>query len=298
VKVSTYARRQLNPFCGVLQVIETDRARAFSANGVLWQIQTLAIRPDNTWRIAGDVPVVQQYFNWGLWSLHDGMRQVIANPILDIGAMESAAGDLIDALRPRLDQLPFSLSDRYELWACDDEGNPIALIESATSQQATQEVEHTAWKAFANNEHGFVSPTLESAGQCVGSGHNQHRHADYLESQARDRTASNRWFWRDSDDRGFPIDGAKALAPEAFPVLGISERWDDSLTQAAFADFLSWSAPLLLTLTIPDVRRERLEQHASQRPILVDDLHRLYPAIINPKLIEQIRIQARLLRSQ
>jgi len=265
---------------------------------VLWRIQTLANRPDNTWRSAGDVPVVQQYFNWGLWSLDEGMREVIANPILDIGAMERAARDLIDALKPRLEQLPFSLNDRYELWACDHAGNPIVLVESATSQQDTQGVGDKTWKAVAKNDHGFVSASLETAGECGGYDHKQRRHADYLESQAHARTDANRWFWRDPDDRGVAIDGETMLAPEAFPALGISERWDDSLTQEAFTDFLKWNAPLLLTLTMRDEKREYLERQASQRPVLVDDLHRLYPAIINPKLIERLRIQARLLRSQ
>ncbi len=298
VKVSTYARRQLNPFRGVLQIIETDRARAFSANGILWQIQTLAIRPDNTWRTAGEAPAVEQYFNWGLWSSKEGTRQVIANPILDIGAMESAAADLIEALTPRLDQMPFSLGDRYELWACDGQANPVALLKSATSEQSTRVIKHITWKACAHDENGFVSPSLDSTDWQNAPDCSPRRHADYLESQARDRTETNRWFRRYADGRGVPIDGGSVLTAQTFPVFGISERWNDSLTQQAFEDFVSWNAPLLLTLSMPDEKRAPLEQQATQRPVLVDDLHRLYPVVTNPKLIEQIRIQAHLLRSQ
>ena len=37
--ISCYAIRRVNPFLGVLQVIETASGRAVSANGVVWDIE-------------------------------------------------------------------------------------------------------------------------------------------------------------------------------------------------------------------------------------------------------------------
>jgi len=37
VVVRAYAIRRVNPFLGVLQVIETEGGRAISANGVVWE---------------------------------------------------------------------------------------------------------------------------------------------------------------------------------------------------------------------------------------------------------------------
>ena len=59
--ISAYAIRQLNPFSGMLQVLETDLARAFSNNGVLWRIQVVGDRPEHTWHSA-DRQVQQQFY--------------------------------------------------------------------------------------------------------------------------------------------------------------------------------------------------------------------------------------------
>jgi len=140
VNTSTYARRQLNPFAGVLQVVESGVARAFSANGILWRIQTVANRPDHTWRSdAGPAPV-QQFFNWGMWSARRGMQQVTANPILDIGFMSGAAEELVSVLRREIDRLPFALKDHHELWACDRHGNPLALLDSVITAAEMQQI--------------------------------------------------------------------------------------------------------------------------------------------------------------
>ena len=37
--VRSYAIRRVNPFLGVLQVIETEAGRAASGNGVVWDIE-------------------------------------------------------------------------------------------------------------------------------------------------------------------------------------------------------------------------------------------------------------------
>ena len=42
--VHSYAIRRVNPFLGVLQVIETEGGRASSANGVVWDIEVIAER--------------------------------------------------------------------------------------------------------------------------------------------------------------------------------------------------------------------------------------------------------------
>jgi len=38
-EVRAYAVRRVNPFLGVLQVIETPGGRAISSNGVVWEIE-------------------------------------------------------------------------------------------------------------------------------------------------------------------------------------------------------------------------------------------------------------------
>jgi len=42
--IRCFAVRRLNPFVGVLQVIETPESRATTSNGVVWHIELQALR--------------------------------------------------------------------------------------------------------------------------------------------------------------------------------------------------------------------------------------------------------------
>jgi len=296
VNLRCHAQRQLNPFAGVLQVAETDLARAFSVNGVLWQVQVIAERPDHTWRSSGEMRIVRQFFNWGLWSAQDGMQQVSANPILDIGAMASAADQLTSALNQRLAELPFALSDRYELWCCDYRGQPVALLGSACERQDAH-ASRGRWLASAADDDGFISSHLLEAGQPTQSAHSSRAHAERLESLVRQRAQARHWFRREDDGSGTRLDSGERLAADAFPALGLSEDWPEH-EKPLVEDYLDWLAPLLLMLpTLDQARRAQLEQAALQRATLVADLYRLYPQVIEPALIEQARVEARLRRS-
>jgi hypothetical protein len=299
VKTSTYARRQLNPFAAVLQVVETEVARAFSVNGVMWRIQTLANRPDHTWRSETATAPVQQFFNWGVWSLQKGMQGVCANPILDIGFMSTAAERLVALLRQQTDRLPFELKDHYERWACDRQGNPVALLDSAITRAELERQPAHLWCAGARDEQAFPSPSLAAAPHAASGTAAPRAALDYLERQVNQRAATPLDFQRNPDGTGTRLHDERQLPAAAFPETGLVEDWHDQLTTAVVRDYLDWSAPLLLTLPhLSDTQRERLERAALARATLVADLHRLFPAVANPQLIERARVEARLRRGQ
>ncbi|MGB5568800.1 MAG: hypothetical protein WBM81_05820, partial [Sedimenticolaceae bacterium] len=151
-----YAVRRVNPFEGVLQVVETHNARAYSPNGQIWQIQVLAQRPDHTWRSFSDVPPIEQFFNFGLWDAQDGMHRIPANPVMDIGAMSAAADGLGSVLRQLLDRLPFPLIDEFECWATDYRGNPIALLATTEERRSIPDIRPGRWQATRLADHSFV----------------------------------------------------------------------------------------------------------------------------------------------
>lgn len=289
-----YAVRQLNPFSGMLQVGELEMARAFTYNGILWRIQVLTERPDHTWR-SGEEKTVRQYFNWGLWSRDQGLHRVTANPILDIGAMQQAADQLVAVLPDIEASLPFAQEDRFEYWACDYDGRPVALIGSTPSAETASGTPDTSWRATALGDHGFISPTLQAAGIPVHDGFSPRAHAERLESAVRHRAQSRYWFERLADGSGRRLDNDQILGPQAFPPHGLAIDWDDPLLQTLARDYLDWLAPLLLTLPdLEDTERARLERAALARATMVADLYRLYPRLIDPKLIERARVEARL----
>ena len=65
--VSCYAIRRVNPFLGVLQVIETAGGRAVSSNGVVWNIEIRAERATG-WGSLNQNKTQVAYYRYGLWS--------------------------------------------------------------------------------------------------------------------------------------------------------------------------------------------------------------------------------------
>ena len=119
IHVNCYAVRRLNPFLGVTEVVETRLARALSRDGVSWQLQVLAERPQHTWGSLSRGPTIKQFFRFGTWDAASGLSRVPLNPILDVGAMLQATDHLTERLCGAVNHVPFPLADRYERWLLD-----------------------------------------------------------------------------------------------------------------------------------------------------------------------------------
>jgi len=110
----SYAIRRLNPFLGVLQVIETEGRRAVSTNGVVWNIEIRAEHASG-WGSLNRNKTQVTYYRYGLWSLEDGLvsRPPASNLVNETFTRQS--NSLIDCIRERLNQLPFKLEASLEL---------------------------------------------------------------------------------------------------------------------------------------------------------------------------------------
>lgn len=296
-----YAVRRVNPFEGVLQVVETNNARAYSANGHVWQIQVIAERPDHTWRSFGHVAPIRQFFNFGLWDPADGLHKVPANPVMDIGAMMRAADALIDALREILDALPFALIDDYECWSTDVAGNPVALLATTEDRAMLRDLRIDRWQATRLADHSFVSPTLDAAGVPSHGDLGPRQHAEQLERQVRQLGQHKTWFHRLGDGQARRIaPGGEPAAPaqQAFPPLGLKIDWGKAQERDLAQDYIDWQAPRLLMLPgLDDTQRRALEQAACQRAIELAAVYRLLPRIIDQGAIQAARVEARLRRA-
>lgn len=288
-----YAIRKLNPFAGVLQVVETPAARAFSDNGVLWHLQVLAERPEHTWR-SPDRQVHRQFFNWALWSPEKGLHRVNANPLMDLGAMQKAAEEIARNLQTCLPDMPFELADRYEYWCCDDQGKPVALLGSTTDVRYAVDSPDTTWRATALDENGFETKALADAGIPNNDGACPRSHAQRLENEVNSRARSRIWFERLANGSGRRLDASEAPDTTDFPLLGIETNWQEPLVESLCRDYIAWLSPLLLLLPLEREQRARLEPLACRHAAQVADHYRLYPEILQPQLIEQARVEARL----
>ena len=296
-----YAVRRVNPFEGVLQVVETHNARAYSPNGHIWQVQVLAQRPDHTWRSFSQITPIEQFFNFGLWDPEGGLHRIPANPLMDIGTMMAAADELASMLRPLLAQLPFPLIDSYECWASDYHGNPVALLATTEQRDKLADIRPGRWQATRLADHGFVSPSLIARGIPARGELGPRQHAEQLERQVRQLGQHKVWYRRFDDGRAERINpGDDTIPPAAadFPPLGLMTDWNDPQARELAEDYLAWQAPRLLMLqTIADEQRRWLEPRACRQAIELETGFRLIPRILDHAAIEAARVEARLRRA-
>ena len=303
-----FALRRVNPFLGVVAIVKTDSARALSLDGVHWQIQILAHPPRGLWSGDGESDKLQ-YFRFGVWSAAKGLARVPLNPILDLDRMLSASQVLCERIAAALDQIPFPLAAELEQWLLDAEGLPLALIATLRDSPGVRpadlaEAGAADWSAGARGERPFASPSLTASERGAG---NRLAHVEVLERlirQATGRPRGTQWFRRAGDtriglDAGAPPGCAGRSLPAAgFPPLTLRTDWPDPRDAGLVADYIAWLSPYLLTLPgLPNETRRGLEDSARRHALVVDDLWRLYPRVLDPGLLTQARVEAKLRRA-
>lgn len=296
-----FAVRQVNPFEGVLQVMELTGARAYSADGATWQIQVQAERPDHTWRSLGDAMPVRQFFNFGLWDAGGGLHRVPANPVLDIGAMSKAAGELTDNLCTLLDRLPFTLIDRYECWSVDRAGRPVALLATTEDAAMIAGLRVSGWRATRRADCSFIAPSCTDQDAPAPGRPDNRGCAERLERIIRDRGPDKVWFERLGGRwarRVGPTGEPLGAATTALPPLVLDTESDDPAVRRLILEYVDWLAPRLLLLDpLDDELRGRLEQAACRRAAELEAVFRLIPRIIDAAALSAARVEARLRRA-
>lgn len=297
-----YAVRRLNPFLGVLEVVEIEGARALSVDGLDWQIQVEADRPDHTWGRGAPATAVRQFFRFGSWHVEHGLSRVPVNPILDVGAMLSASERLIDALQAAQAHLPFAFADHVERWLLAADGRPLALLAATVARRFTQEIHADGWQATPAMSPDFTAPGLTALGIAASNELGNRRHADALERQvlgAAGPSPRRCWYERQPDGSALPLDsGFAGLPADAFPELPLRRHWTEGPEATLLGDYLHWLAPRLLCLdTLDDATRLELEQAARRQALQVADHYRLYPKVLQRELLDSARVEARLRRA-
>ena len=303
-----YSVRRLNPFLGVVQIVETADSRAITPDGVDWEIQILTERPHDTWSAPSAIKQKRQFLRFGVWNSADGLCRVPANPLLDLAKMIKEANRIIEILLPESVRIPFPLQDKYELWLLDEkEQTPFALLASTTGKLATSSFTIDRW-VCANQE--FPSIHMDRRGKTETEPVTPNPNKSYLEKVVKQRAGRGiqRWFKRSVDGSGRPLSADVAdkstaqerpLPAQAFPPLLLLNSWNDSFSESVISDYHYWLSPYLLTLqNLPDDLRHRLERKAAAQAVAVNACWRLYPKIIDRKIIDTARVEARLRQSQ
>ncbi len=277
-----YARRLVNPFRGVLQVVDVGEASADTTDGVHWR---LICRDDYGLRIAGtwrqDAPDALQ---------HCPQRAALA-PAL--------------AAHP---PLPFAPEDSLELWLLDKETTlPLALLATARPESPLPRID-PEWHPFPLRYTRFRSATLAERDAHHPRGAAPHRDvlARLVNLAARPYPAAQ-WFERRADGSGIGLGGlrlepgweGRRLGAEAFPELLVKPCWPTTLETALVAEYHAWLAPYLLLLpSLSPATRAELEVAAAAHPAWLMRVHRLLPTQCAPERIQAILVAARMQAGQ
>lgn len=282
-----YAIRRVNPFLGVLQVIETDGGRAVSSNGVVWDIEVLA-EQRRGWGSLNQNSRDLVYYRYGLWSAEDGLVNRPLSPHLNSDPLTLQCNALIDCIRDRQVQLPFKLEDNRELWLFDkDNRQPLALLASATPYSVIPSPEPRYWSSCIG-ANGVPSQRKFPA-------------AKELEALVKQRAGFNirkQWITRQEDGSGISETDDTRLSAEAFPVFLLSENWPEPEQLNLITEYINWISPSLLTLQhLNKTDRVRLEKSLHIQAVSVEHHWHLYPEVVDEKFLKAARVQCRLEKS-
>jgi hypothetical protein len=278
-----YALRRLNPYRGVVQVVEVGAATAHSYDGLVWHLR------------AGDGHGLMRPV--GVWQ--EGVGLKIGQP--------AAAPDLIPALETR-PALPFPMADSWELWLLDREtGLPLAIIDAVGDDEPRAERREVQWHPFVPSYTGFRSAALARR-EAMGAAVSAHREwlSRIVNHTARPHPMAQ-WFRRGQEGLGEGGRGVRlpsewhnrCLPAQSFPELLVRERWNSRLEQSVIADYHAWLAPLLLPWPrLSFETRARLEALACDRPRWLARVHRLLPSVTDPVRLNAALVAARLEQAQ
>ena len=286
--IKAYAIRRVNPFLGVLQVIETEGGRAISSNGVVWEIE-LRTERSGMWGSLNKHAKEAVYYRFGLWSAEEGLVNRPLAPHLDRDPLTIQCAILIECIAQRLEYLPFKLIDKRELWLFDkEEQQPLVLLASLKPGDKPPSPEPKYWKS------------------CLGANGvaSQYRFPDSRDLEKLvERTASlnicKYWVDREDDGSGMLEIKGERIKVDEFPGFLICEDWPDEKEISLVNDYIAWVAPSLLSLQhLSKTERVRLESHLNVQAISVEHHWHLYPETVDEKKLTAARVQCRLQKTQ
>ncbi len=278
----TYSRRMMPPFTGQLQVAEIGTARALSIDGIHWELQLrFTAEGGDPAAPSTDGDKRRNRYTAVASITPRGLVRQPLHPYFDTGAV-TVAIDRLCALIERA-SLPYPAIDRFEYWLLDRSGDkPLALLHSCIdAEEIGAPLVRPAWQAMPaaqlpiddaiEDVSGYVAPVNARLEGLIAerAGHNP-------------RAA---WF-----------DRSETTATE-FPACLISEDWEGEEQDRLCQLYIRRLAPRLLMLQgLTQTDRQRLEQACSENAPDVERFYSLYPEVLDQRLLQALRVEARLRR--
>jgi len=298
-----YAQRLLNPFRGVMNIIEFEAAEAVTTDGIHWDIyvrdaELVKDMPDSRRVQTSDI-------RYGSWSAQQGLKRGAIYPSDDFMYLEHMGAIVYEHLLKLHQQIPFPLQDHFELWLLDRQQRPLALIDSCAQREHMETDLAIDWRAGLACRRHFSSSVYDQqlTDNCSSAGSYLTR---YINSLADDNPVAQ-WFKRNPRGDGEGLQGVnlatdlsgRELNDACFHPLMLNRDEHDQAHQSLIDQFFDWQAPWLLLLQHLNERQRRyFEKQARQRALMVEQQYRLYPQVVDPTEINAARVEARLRHSQ
>lgn len=265
-----------------MQIIHTDYGRCLSVDGEHWQIQLL-VNINAGWGSLNAMNTEQNYYRYGFWQSTKGLKRLPLAPNLSVTDLSQKCEKLIGLINLHNHSVPFPLIDKYEYWLLNaSDMRPLVLLKSAFEHPLTLSFKRQKWTAQLT---AFSSV-------------NRPPDSNLLEKQIHQRAGYKHlccWIEREVNGKGNDIQSGKFYPADHFPELLIREDWDDHKSIKRVQDYIDWISPALLTLQhLQRNTRARLEKKLFLQAAAVKNHYRLYPEIVNSKLINAALVQTRL----
>ena len=276
--IKCYSQRITPPYSGLVQIVESEQARATSMDGITWEFYFLATMPGQ-----GGKPDRHYQRRYSPVALIDRLeiKRIAQQPVHEQENMDERVLELILFIAEA--RLPFTPIDRFEFWLLDAEDNsPLALIFSCIeSDQMEAFPNKTEWTALPAAVMAIEKTTeeLESGVPPVNA---------RFENIVRERAGyypKAKWFQRHAGEN------------EIFPPLLVKEDWTQDEHKDLCQRYIQRkSARLLMLHDLKKEDRERLEHTARRHVFEVERFSACYPEVIDQKLMNSILVEARLRR--
>jgi len=274
--ITAYSQRLSPPFSGQAQIAESDRARAITLDGRMWEIHFMRgpsgsgtqgyMRHERSF-----VRVAHVSESWIHRISGEGPqeREEVDERILELATF------IADAT------LPFPVVDHHEYWLLDaQDDSPLALIFSCVNpDQRSTFPEHPEWTALP----AAVMPIKRSEKELANGEPPVNYKVERLVAERAGYRPKAKWFHRETHN------------PDDFPPMLLREDWADPHAQELCQRYVQRQSPRLLMLHgLEHKNRLRLEQAASEHALEVARFYPMYPEIADPELMNSVRVEARM----
>jgi hypothetical protein len=276
--VKGYSQRLTPPFSGLVQIVESERARAITMDGNKWEFHFLFAIPEHAVTPGRQN---QRRFKRAAAIDSDQVRKIAMQSSEESAAIDERIVELAAFIATA--SFPFAPADRHEYWLLDAaDDSPLALIFSCVDgEQMADFPDRAEWTALSSAAMRVErTPEEEQAGEPPVN-----YRVERMVAERAGQKPRGQWFTR-----------AEGMS-DTFPPLLLTEDWEDAAQFDLCQRYIQRQSTRLLMLhDLQHGDRKRLEDAARKNVLEVERFYPFYPDVADRQLMNAILVEARLRR--